>query len=195
MATLNDIDLPGRVVQVARALFVARGYRGISMREIAEAVGASKAALYYHFGDKEALFLAVLTADLRDLGRLVMAASEAGRDTRERVRGIAVSILSLPPDRRAIIRLASQEMAQLSVEAQQAFYRLYRELFITPVTRVLIDGMAHGELKQANPTQLTWILLGMMYPFLYPAHSAELGDPLQVADLMVEVFFYGAGMR
>ena len=32
---------------------MAYGYNGISMREIAEAVGVSKAGLYYHFKDKE----------------------------------------------------------------------------------------------------------------------------------------------
>ena len=41
-----------RIVGEATCLFVVRGYRGISMREIAEAAGISKAGLYYHFKDK-----------------------------------------------------------------------------------------------------------------------------------------------
>jgi AcrR family transcriptional regulator len=54
-------DITARIIEEATCLFVASGYCGISMREIAEAVGISKAGLYYHFRDKEDLFLAILT--------------------------------------------------------------------------------------------------------------------------------------
>jgi AcrR family transcriptional regulator len=46
----------GRMVRQARELFVAHGYAAVTMQEIADAVGVTKAALYYHFSDKEALF-------------------------------------------------------------------------------------------------------------------------------------------
>ncbi|HEY7034129.1 MAG TPA: helix-turn-helix domain-containing protein [Thermomicrobiales bacterium] len=49
---------PGRerIVAEARERFVAHGYAAMTMQEIADAVGVTKAALYYHFSDKEALF-------------------------------------------------------------------------------------------------------------------------------------------
>ncbi|GAB4569082.1 MAG: TetR/AcrR family transcriptional regulator [Anaerolineae bacterium] len=193
MAEQTHIDLRDRIVDAARELFVARGYIGISMREIAEAVGVSKAALYYHFRDKESLFLAVLFADLADLGRCVETARAASSQVEERVRAIAASILSLPPERRAIIRLVSQEMAQLSEDARRSFHGMYQDLFINPLGDVLAEGIARGELKPVDPGQLTWILLGMMYPFFYPAHAAELGDPMASVDLIVDVFFHGVG--
>lgn len=186
------VDLRDRIVEVARGLFVARGYHAISMREIAEAVGVSKAAIYYHFKDKEALFLAVLSADLHSLSRLIIEAREAHRSTEARVRAAVRAILSLHPEQRALIRLASQEMAQLSAEAQRTFYALYHERFIDPIVGIMADGMDRGELKRADPIRLTWILLGMMYPFFYPAHAVELGDPAGAADLIVEVFLHGA---
>ncbi|MCS7220043.1 MAG: TetR/AcrR family transcriptional regulator [Anaerolineae bacterium] len=186
-------NLRDRIIQVARELFVARGYHAISMREIAEAVGASKAALYYHFQDKEALFLAVLSADLRDLGRRVAEARASGQTTEVRLRAVVRSILSLPPEQRAIIRLASQEMTHISAEARQTFYAAYREQFISPIAEVLAEGMALGDLRQADPVRLTWILLGMMYPFFYPAHAVDLGNPVGAVDLIVEVFLRGAG--
>ena len=39
--------------RVALSLFIAKGYEATSLREIAEALGISKAALYYHFTSKE----------------------------------------------------------------------------------------------------------------------------------------------
>jgi len=57
-------DVPQQILHEATRLFVDRGYHALSMREIAEAVGVSKAGLYYHFEDKEDLFLAILTNNL-----------------------------------------------------------------------------------------------------------------------------------
>ena len=41
------------ILAQARHLFLEQGYHGLAMRSIAEAVGVTKAALYYHFKDKE----------------------------------------------------------------------------------------------------------------------------------------------
>lgn len=45
-----------RILLQALPLFIDRGYAAVSMQDIADAVGMTKAALYYHFSDKEALF-------------------------------------------------------------------------------------------------------------------------------------------
>src|SRR4026207_574311 len=49
-------DTPGtreRIQRVALELFTEQGYEATSLREIAERLGVTKAALYYHFKSKE----------------------------------------------------------------------------------------------------------------------------------------------
>jgi AcrR family transcriptional regulator len=46
-------DTRSRVQQVALELFAEQGYEKTSLREIAERLGVTKAALYYHFKSKE----------------------------------------------------------------------------------------------------------------------------------------------
>jgi AcrR family transcriptional regulator len=48
-------DTRVRVQQVALELFAEQGYEKTSLREIAERLGVTKAALYYHFKSKEDL--------------------------------------------------------------------------------------------------------------------------------------------
>ncbi|HHJ06422.1 MAG TPA: TetR/AcrR family transcriptional regulator, partial [Anaerolineae bacterium] len=42
-------NLQNRICNEATRLFVQEGYAGLSMRQLAEQVGISKAGLYYHF--------------------------------------------------------------------------------------------------------------------------------------------------
>jgi AcrR family transcriptional regulator len=48
-----------RILDVALDLFVTQGYDGTSLREVAERLGVTKAALYYHFKSKEDILLAL----------------------------------------------------------------------------------------------------------------------------------------
>src|SRR5438045_9716564 len=46
-----------QILTAAKGLFFAKGYKGVSMKEIADAVQVTSAALYYHFPKgKEDLF-------------------------------------------------------------------------------------------------------------------------------------------
>jgi AcrR family transcriptional regulator len=49
-----------RILDVAAALFLERGYLGTSLREIASEVGMKPGSLYYHFASKDALLEAIL---------------------------------------------------------------------------------------------------------------------------------------
>ncbi|MGZ9583571.1 TetR/AcrR family transcriptional regulator [Paenibacillus marinisediminis] len=59
-----------RILEVARHLFVTKGYRSISMRSIGQQLGYSHGSLYYHFKDKAELFYAIVQEDFCKLGRL-----------------------------------------------------------------------------------------------------------------------------
>jgi AcrR family transcriptional regulator len=48
-----------RILDVALDLFLEKGYDKTSLREIAEQLGFSKAALYYHFASKDDIFMAL----------------------------------------------------------------------------------------------------------------------------------------
>jgi len=48
-----------RILDIALDLFTEQGYEKTSLREIAERLGFSKAAIYYHFASKEDILLAL----------------------------------------------------------------------------------------------------------------------------------------
>ena len=64
-------DTRDQILDVATDLFIELGYDKTSLREIAERVGVTKAALYYHFESKEEIFRTLLQPIL-DLQHEVM---------------------------------------------------------------------------------------------------------------------------
>ncbi len=61
----TDVTTRERIRQVALEMFTERGYDGTSLREIAEQLGFTKAALYYHFKSKDAILLSLMK-ELKD---------------------------------------------------------------------------------------------------------------------------------
>ena len=63
----RERDTRDRVMEAAAQLFAERGFRGATMRAIAESAGTNLASAHYHFGSKEKLYLEVCFALFRRL--------------------------------------------------------------------------------------------------------------------------------
>ena len=79
----------GRVLDAAVALFAEHGVHGTSLQMIADRVGVSKAAVYYHFHSKEDIALEVIRPSIEDIARFIRIA-DALPDAQQR-RAVAVS--------------------------------------------------------------------------------------------------------
>jgi len=77
-------DTRSRVQSVALELFAEHGYEKTSLREIAERLGVTKAALYYHFKSKEDIVLSFTEDYFAELDDLVDWAKEQPRSDETR---------------------------------------------------------------------------------------------------------------
>ena len=187
----SETSLREKILLTAKSLFIQQGYHGLAMRQISEAVGVSKAALYYHFKDKEELFLAILDIYLNEIESAIDAIQSKRLSSSEQLRMFVEYILSQPAEQRAVMRLGSQEMAQLSASSRKSFGKIYREKFIGKLTAIFQAGIESGELKSLNAEVATWALLGIMYPYFYPAHTGDKPVPANVIDEIVTIFLKG----
>jgi AcrR family transcriptional regulator len=109
-----------RILDVALDLFNQRGYEGTSLREIAERLGVTKAALYYHFKSKEEILLA-LHLRLHALGQDVIARFDLDDDA-----AIAAAWPSLIDTFIAWV-LENQELFLVHTRNQRAFEKIARD--------------------------------------------------------------------
>ncbi|HEX7589690.1 MAG TPA: helix-turn-helix domain-containing protein [Demequinaceae bacterium] len=99
-------DTRQRILEVAARLFSERGFAGTSIRDIADALGVTKAALYYHFPSKDAILgelvaqpLAAVRAVLAEPHRLT---DRAGREVF--IRRAVDALSSCGPEMMAVFR-------------------------------------------------------------------------------------------
>jgi AcrR family transcriptional regulator len=107
-----------RILDVALELFNDQGYEATSLREIAERLGVTKAALYYHFKSKADILLA-LHLRLHELGAGVLDELDSLSDERE-----AVAAWPHLVDRLIDDVMANRDLFLVHQRNQQAFEQI-----------------------------------------------------------------------
>ena len=122
-----------RIQVVALELFAEQGYDATSLREIAERLGVTKAALYYHFKSKEDIVRSLFEDYAREVDELI----EWGRQqpcTAATRRGLLDRYLDIVVTRSGIFRFLENNQAALRNFESEGTKEVFRERM-----RALID--------------------------------------------------------
>jgi AcrR family transcriptional regulator len=99
----RQTDTRARIQQVALDLFTEQGYEKTALREIAERLDVTKAALYYHFKTKEDIVVSIIEDGAAQIDELTEWASGQPR-TQETRREIVRRYAALMGGRRQLMR-------------------------------------------------------------------------------------------
>jgi AcrR family transcriptional regulator len=158
------IETRERILDAARELFVAEGYDGVSMREVAEKIEYSPTAIYVHFKDKEQLFLELCHSDFRRLAESFAQFAQTP-DPVERLRRIG----------------------QAYIDFGLKNPNHYRLMFMTPHPQVPEE--AKEEMGKGNPEEDAYAFLRQT---IEEALAAGLfREELKDADLLAQTLWAG----
>jgi AcrR family transcriptional regulator len=161
-------DEPGvreALLDAARALFAARDYRAVSLREIAAQAGVTPAMVHYYFGDKTGLFDALLDATFsRLLARMREALAEHGSGDIGALLEILVGTIGAEP---WIPRLMIREVLADDGPFRDRFIQRYASQVAAIVPGLVAREQAAGELRADLDPRLAFAsLVGMtVFPF------------------------------
>lgn len=105
-------DTRERIQQVALELFAEQGYERTSLREIAERLGVTKAALYYHFKSKEDIVRSFTEDYFTKLDALITWGQEQPRSA-ETTREVFDRYIALLLDGGEVFRFLQRNQATL----------------------------------------------------------------------------------
>lgn len=155
-----------RVEQAALRLFAEEGVSETSLQKIADALGVTKAAVYWHYRSKDEIVLAALRPALAELERLADAA-EAERSRRSRVELLVAGVVDLLiSNRRGLTVL----MGDLAVR-----HLLEQNPALIGVVRRIVDLLAGPDDDAGLRVAALVFLAGLPGPAADPS-GAAIGD-------------------
>jgi AcrR family transcriptional regulator len=179
------------LIAAARVLFVKNGYFDTGTEEIVSAAGVgTRGALYHHFADKRALFVAVIEQVERDLVAAAASGAQSG-DALDRLRGGLIGFLhaSLTPEVQRILLIDGP--AVLGWEQ----WRALEEQYGLGALRGLLEKAVAEEVMPPQPVNaLAHVLLAAIdEAALFVANAAD--PPAAMAEAEVAVDQLLAGLR
>ncbi len=119
MATSSLPDTRSRILDMTLEVFSEHGFEGATLQQIADRLGFTKAALYYHFRSKDDLLTALVTPAVTELDALLNA-HEPLSDTPAHRRQFMRDYLDYLLRHRRLIAYVSRDLATLAHPALAA---------------------------------------------------------------------------
>ena len=163
-----------RILDAARSLFAERGVGDVSLEEVARAAGVGKATLFRRFGDRGALFLALLDEHERELQDAILRGAPPlgpGAPARERLLAFLDALLRLSLEHREL--LLASETARPGARLQTGAYAFWHR----HVSWLLGELNAGGD-----PDLLAHLLLAAFDAELLTALQDQGRDEASVRD-------------
>jgi AcrR family transcriptional regulator len=181
-----------RIIGAAREIIARKGKRGATTREIADLAGVNEATLFRHFGNKDALIVAVAKASCGDdLLRDLIAPLRGAID--EDLKTIGRAMIVHMEARIDMIRWSLVESEyEKSVFAQEAWRP---QLAIRSVIEEFMAARVAGGEISGNPTDLASVFMGMIFARTiardkYPDQRL-FSDTDYALDTFIDIFLNG----
>jgi len=169
-------------------LFIEKGFRETSMREISEAAGMGKSSLYDYFRTKDEILLWVVEDELTDL---TTAAREiAGRPILaiERLRQVMQFHLNFLISRKDFYLKLSFEAQRLAIQSQkriQAKRHAYQDL----IRQLIDEGIQEGSFRPVDTLLATRTLITILTPTVFT--SRPTGTPEDMFNAAIDIILKG----
>lgn len=162
-----------RILKAAVAEFARYGLGGARVDRIAARAGANKRMLYYYFGNKEDLFLAVLEASYADIRSAERALRLTDLDPREAMRRLVAFTWRYYLEHPEFLTLLNSENLHRGrhVKRSRNVVAMHSP-FVAMIREVLARGARAGKFRRGvDPVQLYISIAGLGYFYLSNRHT------------------------
>jgi TetR/AcrR family transcriptional regulator len=185
-----------RILKAGAQAFAEKGFAGARVDEIAQQAGVNKASIYYHIGDKEALYAEVIHAVFGDLADRMAEGIENAGNPRDKLCAY-IDTFAEGLDRHAYLpAIMMREMASGGGSFPLLAAEDMRKIMVM-LAAILEEGIQSGIFVQTIPFAVHSMLVGglVFYRASYPIrsrfgalHSEIAALPENASEIMAEEF-------
>jgi AcrR family transcriptional regulator len=185
------------IMAAAATVFLAKGFRAASFKDIAEAVGVDRASLYYYFESKQELFHAATSAAVqRNVAAAERVAQSDAAPTDKIVEIVSLLLESYTDtDYPYMFMFLQEDVNMITTTSDDPWALEVKALtrrYEAAVGAILDDGIAAGVFRPDAPNHVrTKALIGMAN-WTHRWYRAE--GPLsaaQIAEVFAQTFLHG----
>jgi AcrR family transcriptional regulator len=151
-----------RLLRAAVQIFDRKGYDAASVREIVELAGVTKPALYYHFGSKEGVLLAILRDAERQFTNLMAKTAASPGTVRQRVTAMCEELYGLFGVNVPVIRVAHSVALGPTEVAPTFDFTVFEQSMVAGLKSIIEQGQATGEVRGAAPEDIALAVMGVI---------------------------------
>jgi AcrR family transcriptional regulator len=155
------------ILETAARLFSEKGFKETPMTEIARITGAAEGTIFYHFKNKEELFVAIL----EDLKKHIIeefnkytsrAEFKTGLDMLEGVISFYVYLAGTMEDRFLLLhRHDIYELAEVNPVGRGHLEEIFT-YFLDLIEQAISRGQDDGSIRKTDTRKMAWIILSMV---------------------------------
>jgi AcrR family transcriptional regulator len=155
------------ILEAAARLFAEKGYTEASMAELAHITGVAQGTIFYHFKNKEELFLSILD----DFKNKISKKFERHIEEKKSVRGLemvqeALDFYlflagSMEEHFRILHRLHAYELARINPECREHLEAIYG-CFVDIFERSIRQGQEDGSIRRMPTRKVALIIYAMV---------------------------------
>ena len=187
-------DSGGRetILETSAQLFSQQGYKEVSIRDIAQACGMTNAALYYHFKNKEDLFLAMLQRDHERTTASLQSAADGPGDLRSDLVQLVTRYSVITCERRQSFQTLWRDMKQIEDVRGQRLFGEMRQQLLQPLVSRLEMAQAAGEIASGDVQLYAVLLHGMIIALTHNGKDGKRSRiPPTEVETVVDLFLHG----
>jgi TetR/AcrR family transcriptional regulator, cholesterol catabolism regulator len=169
-------------------LFIEKGFRETSMREISEAAGMGKSSLYDYFKTKDEILLWVVEDELTDLTTAAREIASQPILAIERLRQVMQFHLNFLISRKDFYLKLSFEVQRLAIQSQkriQAKRHAYQDL----IRQLIDEGIQEGSFRPVDTLLATRTLITILTPTVFT--SRPTGTPEDMFNAAIDIILKG----
>lgn len=189
---IETVELDGRerILRAAYDLFIATGYRSVSMQQIADAAGIQKATLYHHFRSKDELFAVIVRAVNKKMhGEVEEAIAQGGTGSEQLTRIACQSFARSQSDYSRMMTDVNENLEpelRKQIQSEKTFpWEMLEE--------IVRSAMRDGEIPELDVDLVISMYTGLVWGQLWMKKIGRSDRELNgaLAETLVQTLFAG----
>lgn len=134
-----------RILSVAQQLFMEKGYRAVTTREIAAQCEITQPALYYHYSDKQSLYIAMLERFVSHIQKRLRVVGDG--TIAVRLEGMLEVLSAEHPT--SMMMMVHDILVEFKEENRKRIFSLWKETYLDPFIKIFEEMQKEGMLRES----------------------------------------------